>query len=762
MDNKRIQNYLIGLFLFITGLIFFNGALQPGKALFGTDFFTIYLPFKLFAQEMALKYHDIPLWMPHLFFGMPLIASSSLLYYYPTDLIFMFLPFPLQYTYTADLFIHLLAAFFGMFFFLRQFNIRREAAFFSGLAFAISGFMLSYIYVGHWNNIKAGALIPFIFYFTAKGFDDKKITPFLTAGALMAFQVLATGMQIMAYTYMGVCMLAVYKIWIEGNNKAGRLKSLGLFALTATAIAVYSSLQLIPSVPYTDYSWRGDFSYNDFISWSLHPTEAITLLLPQFFGLMGENYFGRMSLNLTTYYFGITSFLLVPFAFSGRENRKFPLFMAFCSMVFLILSFGGFTPVYRLFYYLPVFRQFRNPSRFLYVFTFFFTALSAAGLGNILSVGPKEKKGMLRILLFTSAAAGIVSLILLAILPQQNLYGMISGLYASIKNAQIQPQVLQAVADGIRQDVLYFILVSASVLAVIYLSLDGKIKQAFIIAIILAGVNLADMHRIDSRFINYVDYSKVVPSLDPVAVTLRQDKDIYRVSDFMFSWAPNRNIYYDIEGLKGIHGLMPAKYIKMEKEGLFNSLPLDGYFNIKYLIMGQDLNIPGLEKVMDSGIKMYKNNLAAARFDFTDRVKKFNSDEEILSYMKSGAYDLKGVLVKEDIGLAPSAAPLSYSIRLKEYSPNSIRMTVEAGKDGVLVVKNSYYPEWKVKVDNKPGKIYNVNYAFMGIPVKQGVHEIDLYYSKTGFYCGLFLTLFGILAYIVVFIRERKKVKGGK
>ena len=130
--------------------------------------------------------------------------------------------------------------------------------------------------------------------------------------------------------------------------------------------------------------------------------------------------------------------------------------------------------------------------------------------------------------------------------------------------------------------------------------------------------------------------------------------------------------------------------------------------------------------------------------------------------MKSGAWDFKGAMVKEDVDWMPSPAPLSYQIGLKSYTPNRIRMTVEAGKDGMLIVKNSYYPEWKVKVDKKPGKIYNVNYAFMGIPVKQGTHEIDLYYSRSGFYAGLLLTLAGAILWLLFYFKERKIFKGEK
>ncbi|MEI7541839.1 MAG: YfhO family protein [bacterium] len=762
MDNKKIQNWLIGLFLFITGLIFFNGALQPGKILFGTDFFTIYLPFKLFAQEMAVKYHDLPLWMPHLFFGMPLIGSSSLLYYYPTDLLFMFLPIPLQFTYTIDLLIHLLVSFLGMFLFLRQFSIRREAAFFSAVAFTISGFMLSYIYVGHWNNIKAGALIPFIFYFTARGFDNKKMLPFLNAAVLMALQILATGMQIMAYTYLGVLMLAIYKIWIEARNKINYIKPIGLFMLSTLAIIIYASLQLIPSIPYTDYSWRGSFTYSDFVSWSFHPIETLTFFLPRFFGLRAENYYGFMPFNLTTYYFGIISFLLVPFAFVDKKLSSFAKFLTFSSILFLILSFGGFTPIYKLFYYIPVFNQFRNPSRFLYVFTFFIMALSAVGLNNIFNFGQASKNTMLKILTGISVIMGIIFITLSIMFIGNNLTQIVSSLYMTIKKTQISPQILGNILAGIRQDVVYFIFVSAAGLAIIYAFISKKIKNIFLVSIILASINFVDMHRIDNKFIIYEEYKNYVPVIDPVAIAIKQDKDIYRMTDFSFSWSPNRNIYYDIEGLKGIHGLIPKSYLALEKAGLFNILAADSYFNIKYFLMSEDINIPGLYKLLDGKVKVYSNKAVSPRIVFTDKIFKYNTNEEILNYMKSGTYDFKGVLIKDDIDLMPSPDLLSYKIGIQSYTPNRIKMIVETEKDGMLVVKNSYYPEWKAKVDNKLNKIYNVNYAFMGIPLKTGTHDIELYYSKDGFYLGLLLTLIGILFYVIIYFRERKIHKGDK
>ena len=370
MQNKKIQNIIFLSVLVVIFIIMFSGA-KSGKILFGTDTINIYLAFKTFAKEMFTKHGDIPLWLPNIFMGIPLIASSSLLYYYPTDLVFMILPIPSEQTYTLDIIIHMFIAALGMFLFLRRINLRKESAFFGGIAFMLSGFLISYIYVGHWNNIKAGALIPFAFYFIHRALSEKKLFFFLSSAIIMALQILATGMQIMAYTFMGIFLYVLYYIMFEEKDNKEKVKLFSYFSAATLMILLFSALQFFPSLAYKNHSWRGDFSYEHFVSWSFHPAESLTFLFPQFYGLMANTYWGRMPFNLTTYYMGLIPFLLIPFVFASGKYKKVSIFLLIASGIFLILSFGGFTPIYKMFYHIPVFNQFRVPSRFLYLFTFF-------------------------------------------------------------------------------------------------------------------------------------------------------------------------------------------------------------------------------------------------------------------------------------------------------------------------------------------------------------------------------------------------------
>jgi hypothetical protein len=84
------------------------------KFLFGADTFSLHLPFFLFAKKIWMTYHELPLWMPGIFMGMPAIDSTNLIYFYPTNLLFILLPLPAEQLYAVDQMIHMAAAALGI------------------------------------------------------------------------------------------------------------------------------------------------------------------------------------------------------------------------------------------------------------------------------------------------------------------------------------------------------------------------------------------------------------------------------------------------------------------------------------------------------------------------------------------------------------------------------------------------------------------------------------------------------------------------
>jgi hypothetical protein len=756
MGNNRLKNFSIAAFFLAVITVMFSGALEPGKMLLGNDTITIYMAFAVFAKKMMLLYHSLPAWLPDICLGMPMIGSSSLLYYYPTDLIFMLLPFPIQYMYVPDMIIHMFIAALGMYLFLKKLKLSREASLFGAAALMISGYMISYIFAGHWNNIKAGALIPFAFYFIHRALEEKKLIHYLNTALVFALQMLATGMQIMAYTYIGVVFYAGYRIIFVEKDGATRARTCLLFALSTVCILLFSAPQFVPSIFYTNHSWRGGISYENFVSWSFHPAETITFLLPRFYGLFGDTYYGHMMFNLTTYYFGVIPLLLLFFLpFSGRY-KKTVIFFAAASAVFIVLAFGGYTFFYGIFYYIPVFKQFRNPSRFLYLATFFIITLSSVGLNNLLETGNEESKirslkragiiigGILAILLLATVSGGIGS--------------FVSSSYARVKNQQIQPGLLYGIKDMINRDMVGLLFITIGFGAIVLLFIKRRIKSAFIAVLLLACVNFLDVQRIDSKFIMFDYYSRYIPENNEVVSALRTYKQPFRVQNFDALYGMNRNIYYGVENLTGMHGLMPADYENMMLKKSFDSVMVDRVFNIKYFLNGQELKIPGFVKILEGQKKLYRDTYAKDRVYFSDNIIKKDSREEMLDFMGSAAFNSDQAVVGRDFPADPHK-PGNGTAAIKEYRPDRVLASVESGTGGVVVHSAGYFSEWKAKVDGKEEKTYRVNYLAMGVPVGPGIHEVEFYYDKTEIYAGIIIGAVSFLAYIGILFYTRKRRK---
>lgn len=757
MGNKKTQLIVMLSGFFIVVLIMFRDSFQPGKMLFGNDTITIYMAFAVFAKKMMMFYHSLPSWLPDIYMGMPMIGSSSLLYFYPTDFIFMLLPVQLQDMYVPDLIIHMFLAALGMYLFLKKLKLEKPAALFGASAIMISGYIISYVYAGHWNNIKAGALIPLSFYFAHAALEDKKLLHCLNTALMLALMMLATGMQIMAYTFMALIFYAgYYTIFVE-KEKKHKIKNAVGAAICAAFILFFSAPQFIPSMQYTNLSWRGDVSYQQFISWSFHPAELVTFLLPQFFGLFSNTYWGYMPFTLTTYYFGAIPFLLLCFLAVPGKNKKQVIFFSAAAAVFLVFAFGGYTFIYNMFYYLPVFKQFRNPSRFLYLVTFFVITLASVGLNNITE--SKDEKKSLKIFNFAAAGAAGFVLVFALLLVTGLLEKIISASYLEIKKTAMPADALLNVKAMIGQDLISLFLVSAASLAALFLLIKKKLKSVFLAAFILAAVNFYDVYRIDSKFITFEDYARFVPAKSPIVRTLEADKDPYRTANLDQVLGLNRNIYYGIENLGGMHGLMPAAYKQMENAKVFNNININRQFNIKYYMSGTPIVVPGFTYITENaGVMLYKDEYAKNRVFYSDNLMRLPSIEGMLDFMNSNEFNGQQVAIGPDF---PDNAfvPGGGAVLSGDYSPSRVKVSAESASGGIVVHASGYYPQWKAKIDGKEAKVYRVNYYSMAVIIPAGRHEVEFYYTSFGIYLGLLIAAIAFMFYGFILF---KHLKAGK
>ena len=742
----------------VAPLFLFREGLRAGMVLFGYDIVTLDLPLRMFAQDSLKLHSQLPLWLPGILMGMPLIDSSNLILFYPINLLMMLLGVPVSATYLPDIIFHLLLGALGVFLFLRSIDLRKEEAWFGAFVYMTCGTSVSLVAAGHMGNIIAVALLPWAFYFVEKAVKKSSLLWWLSLGAIFGLQVLGIGMQIMIYTAAGVCVYIIYRTLTSG----GTLKMLGasifLFLMSGIYALVISAPQFFPSLDYLKHSWRQGLDYNNFISFSLHPAETLSFFLPRFFGIPDKTYWGWMQIHMVTFYAGLLPFVLAPFAFS-KEKKKTAIFFAGMTGFLLFLAYGGYTPVYKLFYALPVFNNFRNPTRFLYVASFFMAVLCATGLSNIINENEKNNEPAMKKIFNVLALVVIpVALGLCGLQFSGFFKETVPALFTLLWKTVMPVADLPVVLDLIKSDIIAFTVISGLGLLLVYLTINRHLKNAAVIAMTLMAIHFVDISKIEKTYINFKPLKSVI-SENPVADFFKKDKTLYRAVELDKKTLPNKNFFYGIEFQNGYHGMVQGKLYEMLRCGAFRSININRAFNVKYYINDVAMTGPGFKKVFDGELKIFEDEKVMPRFFVAGKTIKVESPQEALTLILSKEFR-PDVPVVEGWAPADSSIGKTTPVEVLSYTANEVQLKVNTTKAGLLVVAGYYYPRWKAVVNGIKTEVFPVNYLAYGVPVQKGENKVRLYYD--GFYIIMYLVaaLFAFLLLLLVavdFYRNRQK-----
>ena len=106
-----------------------------------------------------------------------------------------------------------------------------------------------------------------------------------------------------------------------------------------------------------------------------------------------------------------------------------------------------------------------------------------------------------------------------------------------------------------------------------------------------------------------------------------------------------------------------------------------------------------------------------------------------------------------EIGGSRSGSPqvLQYSEDL-----NSVRVRVTAVTPSILVLSQAYYPGWKVYVDGKRAETLRADFAFTGVSVNTGTHDIEFKFLPTSFVVGVVISAVSVLLLAGLFSIRRE------
>ena len=81
-----------------------------------------------------------------------------------------------------------------------------------------------------------------------------------------------------------------------------------------------------------------------------------------------------------------------------------------------------------------------------------------------------------------------------------------------------------------------------------------------------------------------------------------------------------------------------------------------------------------------------------------------------------------------------------------EINPDQIRISVETGEGGWLLLSDTFYPGWQAYLDDEPVEMYPADYLFRAIWVPEGLHQVEFRYESDLFWVGCGLSLLAAAA----------------
>ena len=398
-ERARINHalFIAGLYLLIF-VIFFSPSLLRGYPLaVGGDGLYIYLP-NFYSRKVF--------WDTFIFAGFPMLADPQVATWYPPAFLLSLLP----HTWNIFMLLGYVAGSSFMYGYVHSLTQSRLAAFVSGLVFGLSGFMIAHL--GHAVIIHAAAWIPLALWSVEELRRGARARWFVSGVLAIALSFLGGHSQIFFY---GLLLTIAYALVGGWNISIGRLRFYSIIAaMIALAIAL-TAVQFIPTAELVRQGGRASFSFQDFVSHSMPPRQALTLIFPNVFGTSSDTaavrYFGAENRTELAGFVGLLPLLLATVGVIADRRRRLTFFWLAIAIIAIILAMGDGTPLARVIYDVPLLNSFRAPSRHFLESTIAFSVL--AGLGIAAVADEKISKRQLRRVLIVATAAILICLCLL-------------------------------------------------------------------------------------------------------------------------------------------------------------------------------------------------------------------------------------------------------------------------------------------------------------------------------------------------------------
>jgi hypothetical protein len=804
---SRIRRWLPLAYLPVSVLFLAEAALT-GKAYLLRDVVTFFHPWQQ-AVRTAVLSGSFPFWNHQSFCGVPLMANLQSGVFYPVNWLYWALPFDLALTF--GMVAHLTVAGAGMRGFLRRAGLAEASAFLGGALFAYGTWAIAHLEFP--MQLGAAVWLPFVWsgvWSAMRGGDARGVAG---GAAALAMSLLAGYPQVTMFGLMSASLLALFLL--PGALRArggGRARALA-WPLIVVLAALTAGAQLLPSREMAAMSVKAEpYPADAAMSRSLPPLGLVSLVDPYFLGLPGvDRYWGGEITEFAfgTFYVGAMAVLLFvgagPALFRPKRRRRvrredFALpveetvvepvvtwFLLAGTAAGALIALGRHTPIYPLLHeWLPGFDRTRWPGA-----AGFLIAVHAAGLAAIGFRAVTRDRDRIRSAAIQALALGGVMLAAWALAS-----GPLEPLFRAVQTAGVPPWQEAAYNTG-RGEWLgalmarAALLLATGVIGLLLVDIRSRVAVAWSVLLLIDLFLTARwFHMPVARgFYDEVpaEVAELAGELDGRRVlvsgsTSQLGNFLYGARNVTaFEWAKrsllcNANMPAGIAAVDGCEPLGPRRHEAFVqafhaettpweiKERIFDLWDAGMWISAPSV---RPVDVPAIEDP-GQGIERNAHDPRLARAMLLGGWRTLEDGTEVLDALFSRSHDPAWrTLLEAPPGGAPPAE-LEGSTdgpgeKLEsEAGPNSIQVSWQIGKPGMLRILESWDPGWRATVNGRPAPIYRADFLFLAVPVPAGPCDVRLTYRPPGFTEGAGASLLGIVGLAVCFLAGRHARTGSE
>lgn len=787
------------------------------------------------------------------------IATSSTVPLHPKSLLIALLPVNI-YPQVSVMF-HITIMGYGLFLFLREKKLSIKASMFGAIALMFSNSIITLILPGHLGKFETYCYFPFVLYFLSKAMNNEKWSDFFFTGAFLGIAFLGGALDVAMYFAL---FLAIYFLYLLYNKKdelklfdfiKKENKKIILLCLKFLLVAIFSFLMSIQIIMITkntqDMGAAGVSDKKELwawaTQWSYPPEEIFGFFIPGLFGYYSGSkthpYWGRIArtegapktsnYSLTAANIGYITFLFMIFAIFIRDKKyKEKYFWILTALFFLIASFGRYFPIiYGALFQIPIFRDARNPNKFIEIIPLPFAIISSFAADYIfkaIDLKTKKENNLLKYLeedyKYLEIAKKIMYIILIAsfvltiitIFGKNFIYDIFLPEWQAQKSALISKNIFMAfirltlisstatilIINSIslkertaKERYIALIPLMAFILFSVYDS--GKIGFLIIGAVVIfayiiiankedifykclpyifMAILFLDLTQSGNMFIVKSNVNEMYNSTPITEHILKENNNKTTMPiliPYLYRYTTHTMPYYKIPLTEPPAASRLSKDIT-ETFGAFRINDYVGYqprlmdlLGVRYILsptyLEQSIIANDIEKITEyqdefSAAVLYELKDYRNKYEFVGKIYEAKDFNDGLSRLKSPDFNLS----KEAVIINYSNDNLNNDNLIKvaemtENSDNRISFNIKTPNDGILISKERFDSNWKVKVNGEERELLNANLLFRGVFVEAGESEVvfefapDMKYFYSSIICWIIFVIVSLFNIILFF-----------